>query len=1149
MHHSSSSSEVTSKEKRDGFGIPPPVTETGRGQAANTNTRSRRKSKLLQFAFLSAAVIATHLWWYKGATENSELLPSRPPHKHKKPLWGKAAEKAFLSVPNEESALAASRLFATKPHLAGSDGDLRTAKDFLKLLQTELGISTAADSGSELIFDAGSPQSRDATNSIPKTKKAKAWIDVYYPVMNTPLDRTLEVVDTKGKVVWKANVEEIADDADPASDYVEAVPAFHGLSASGDVQGTLIYANYGRKEDFDALIGKGVNLTGAVVICRYGAIFRGLKVKGAQELGAAGVLIYSDLRDDGMVTEENGYAAYPHGPARNINSVQRGSVQYLSKYPGDPTTPGYPAYENSTRTEGDNIPKIPSLPISAANAKKLMELAEEDGNEVHLVNHGDTKVTPIWNTMGVIPGHITDEVVAVGNHRDAQVLGATDPSSGTASVHEVIRGLGALLKTGWKPLRTILICSWDAEEYGLIGSTEWVEDFPQFIAKHVITYLNLGIVLLLTVSCLSSLADTSVSGSRLDISASPSLSHFLRRTALDLPHPTKPDLSLWDARSDTGPYTGDKLDFESRAISQESSMLADDIGITPLGSGSDYTAFLQMLGIASTTWKFTSAPGDAAYHYHSIFDSQRWQEVYADPGFHRHVAAAKYLGLKILRLSTAIVLPLNTTHYSYELGRYLDGIESMALDSNIAVDFSPLRKAITVLQAASRSLDFEKTAAEEDLRRIVRKWVKHRRATRRKLRKVYCRLKKIFGRKCHHKKHSDSDGGLDSLDVDILTGFAIHMGSDISEFNQALVRPRFPLEQLRKAVQRIRAVNEKLVGFEKGFISTDGIPDREWYKHLVIAPGKWLEGYGATPMPALAEAVQYEQNATLVQYEMGRLVELIDELVDNIRVAVDRPAFFGLERWNGPICNTIDQPDGKVVNLRDLLGVGICEVRRAFTFSKGRIDKFENMLPAGVPLYPEPFYVLVGQECPKKERGCGTREMQREDRELEETMGTLNFLHSYMTAIALKAEKNCCGKPWHPSCAIFRFPNNVYLFLAKYVPMFNTTSSKGGDIARSGSSILCQIKSYWLLSQYAFRRDRYFRPGKTLYVPKIDKATEGRMELLRIYDEADLESLPSGVWGIKEPESLRDGQARMSGKNQIIGFIGELIIYQLKTLV
>lgn len=214
----------------------------------------------------------------------------------------------YRSVPNTASAIAASRQFATTPHLAGSDNDLQTAKDFLAVLQNNLGIQIPLE---EAIFPAGTVKSRDATLQIPHLDAPTAWIDTYYPVMNTPLDRAVRILGEDGKFVWQAQLEEYSDETDPeAAKYYTAVPTFHGLSKDGDVTGQLVDANYGLKEDYDTLAAAGVNFTGKIVLARYGGNFRGLKVKGAQELGAAGILIYSDPRDDGAVTEENGYVAY-----------------------------------------------------------------------------------------------------------------------------------------------------------------------------------------------------------------------------------------------------------------------------------------------------------------------------------------------------------------------------------------------------------------------------------------------------------------------------------------------------------------------------------------------------------------------------------------------------------------------------------------------------------------------------------------------------------------------------------------------------------------------------------------------------------------------------------------------------------------------
>ncbi|KAI0638348.1 Zn-dependent exopeptidase [Trametes polyzona] len=841
--------------------------------------------------------------WLADAFADSWTFVDHHP-RGRKVLFGKKAEKKFLTVPNAESAIAASRQYATKPHMAGTPGDLETAKDFLKLLQTEIGA--VAPAGSALpIYSAGTPESRNATLGITKLKAPVAWIDTYYPIMNTPLDHSLEILDEDGNAVWTAALEEVADSTDPeAGKYYDAITTWHGLSRGGSAKGKLVYANYGRKEDFDDLVAKGVNLNGSIVIARYGGNFRGLKVKGAQEHGAVACLIYSDPRDDGTVTAENGYAPYPHGPARNPNSVQRGSTQFLSIYPGDPTTPGYPSYENSTRTNGTNIPSIPSLPLSWANAQKLLQEIGENGQNrtISLVNNVDDKVIPIWNTMGVIPGHIKDEVVIIGNHRDAWVMGAADPSSGTSSIHEVIRGLGELLRNGWTPLRTIVIASWDAEEYGLIGSTEWGEDFADWIDQHVVAYFNL---------------DSSVSGSRFRALATPSLAHFVRGIAEEIEHPTKPGKTLWDATKDSGVLTGDHIDAESLVAYEESeaSAAVDATGVGLLGSGSDFTVFVQRAGVASNNIGFQSTLQDPVYHYHSVFDSERWMEMYGDPGFGRHVAIAKHLGLQTVRLADSIVLPINTTHHAIELGHYLDRVESIASSSSLDVDFTGLRHAIHHLQKASAKLDREKAKAEKRLRKLLRR-LALRHLFRRNIRKNFCRLRTLLGLECPgqpeldalasssaeaaaqagHAEKAFECSAMSRAGGQGKTGFlpfkprigrapawAREQREERQRRAEGVVKPSFPVKRLKKAVQRVRAANQKLKAFERGFIHEDGIKDREWYRNLDVAPGKWL-GYGATTFPALTEAFTIEKNATIAQYEAKRLQKLIEKIAHEIKV-------------------------------------------------------------------------------------------------------------------------------------------------------------------------------------------------------------------------------------------------------------------------
>ncbi|KAG1736384.1 Zn-dependent exopeptidase [Suillus occidentalis] len=766
----------------------------------------------------------------------------------------KRIEEGYLAVPSTESALAASRDYATHPHLAGAVEDFQDAKDILVLFQSEFGIPTP---DTEPIYPAGSPESREATLSTSsKLSKPAAWVDIYYPVMNTGNadGMVVELLGESDQSIWKADLLEDGDPRDEtAAKYKHSVPPFHGFSAAGEAVGQLVYANYGTHDDYEKLVAAGVDLTGKIVLARYGANFRGLKVQGAEARGAVGVLIYSDPRDDGSVIVENGYEPYPAGPARNPTSIQRGSVMYLSVYAGDPTTPGYPAYENATRVNETNIPNIPSLPLSWANAKRLFE--EELGGvpegtklngrvgsrKVRMVNDVDTKVTPIWNTMAAIPGHIKDEVVLLGCHRDAWVMGAADPTSGTVSLHEVVRGLGALYKRGWKPLRTIVIASWDAEEYGLIGSTEWGEDFADWIQEHVVSYVNV---------------DVSVSGSRWETSASPSLAHLIQRSAQDVPHPTDARKTLWDAHFDVGPYEG-PMDAEFAR------MWDTKTSNEPRNWPS---------GIGNSDQGFGGTPTDAPYHYHSIYDSQMWQEVYADPGFYKHVAVAQHLGLLTLRLTDSIILPLNTTQYALELDSYVDTVIESTYREEILPDLFPLRRAIAKLQDASFKLDEEKVSAEKAFLKALKKIgrVRDPRIVRRIIQWI--------------KEHL----GIGAQEVQDLKFGAFKWMSSVTEsrFSEMDIwksRGKGPLYDFVRAAKRVRVANQKLVAFERGFLSEDGIKDREWYRHLGVAPGKHL-GYAPTTLPGLTEAIVYEEDRELAEHEAARLTTLIENLADFLEV-------------------------------------------------------------------------------------------------------------------------------------------------------------------------------------------------------------------------------------------------------------------------
>lgn len=325
------------------------------------------------------------------------------------------------------------------------------------------------------------------------------------------------------KVSFEATLREDVLDEDPTTQLEESIPTFHGYSASGNVTGSFVYVNYGTYLDYEDLLNANVSLEGKIAVARYGGIFRGLKVKRAQELGMIGCVLFTDPGDDGEMTEANGYDTYPNGPARHPSSVQRGSVQFLSVAPGDPTTPGYPSKPGVPRAPVDGaIPSIPSLPISFVEALPILKALNgvgpsakdfgkywtrntglgykgveynigpsADNVVLNLVNEQEYVTTDQWDVIGIINGTIPDEVIVIGNHRDAWIAGgAGDPNSGSAVLNEVIRSFGQALEKGWKPLRTIVFASWDGEEYGLVGSTEWVEEYLPWLTVANVAYVK-----------------------------------------------------------------------------------------------------------------------------------------------------------------------------------------------------------------------------------------------------------------------------------------------------------------------------------------------------------------------------------------------------------------------------------------------------------------------------------------------------------------------------------------------------------------------------------------------------------------------------------------------------------------------------------
>jgi N-acetylated-alpha-linked acidic dipeptidase len=541
-----------------------------------------------------------------------------------------AIEEKFLAVPNAKLAGEALKALTAEPHIASSPEDHKTAEYVAEKFR-------AAGLDTEIV--------------------------PYRVLMNQPKVVKVEAFDSGGKPLMSGPTPEHVGN-DPFENDPRVVMPFNGSSGSGDVTGEVVYANYGRLEDYDELAKQHIDLHGKIVLVRYGANFRGVKVYIAEQRGAAGVLIYSDPQDDGYYKGD----MYPLGPWRPETGVQRGSVQYLFKYPGDPETPGVastPDLPDAERIKPEgNQPHIISIPLSYHDAAPILQSMKgpgvpqgwqgalpfryhlgPGGVRVHLVSQQDYERRTIWDVVGKVKGtESPEDWVVVGNHRDAWVYGAVDPNSGTASMLEAVHGVGALLKTGWKPKRSIVFCSWDAEEEGLIGSTEWVEQHAQQL-RNAVAYFNV---------------DVAVAGPDFSASAVPSLKDFMREIAKSVPSPMGDTVyQEWRANRDG---------VNQHRASNAPPSSREEVHVSDLGSGSDFTPFLQHEGVPSTD----IGSGGPYGVYHSVFDNYAWFVMNADPHFVYLQQMARVLGLEALRMADTDVLPYDYEEYAREVKAYIE---------------------------------------------------------------------------------------------------------------------------------------------------------------------------------------------------------------------------------------------------------------------------------------------------------------------------------------------------------------------------------------------------------------------------------------------------------------------------------------------
>jgi len=677
----------------------------------------------------------------------------------------------------------------------------------------------------------GSPYDKENAEWILSKFKEWGWdaqIETYNVLFPTPKERIVEMV---APVTFKATLEEPAIAVDPTSNQkAEQLPSYNAYSIDGDVTAPLVYVNYGRPQDYDELDRRGISVRGAIVIARYGASWRGIKPKVAAEHGAVGCLIYSDPRDDGYFAGD----VFPDGPMRNKNGVQRGSVADMPLYPGDPLTPGIAATADAKRLELKDTPtitKIPVLPISYGDAQPLLvalkgPVSPQDWRgalpityhigpgpaRVHLRVASNFDLKPIYDVIARIQGSTyPDQWVIRGNHHDAWVNGAADPVSGTAPLLEEARAFGELIKQGWRPKRTIIYTVWDAEEPMLLGSTEWVEQHDPELKQKAAIYIN---------------SDGNGRGF-FNASGSHTLEKFINGVAKDIEDP-ETKLTAWKRLQASRIANGSA---ESRAEARSRA----DLRISALGSGSDYSPFLQHSGIASLNIGFSGFDEDGIYH--SIYDDFYHFIHFQDSDFVYGRALAQAAGTAVIRFAEADLLPYDFTDLADTVQTYIKELQAL------------LKQEQDRLKEQNLEIEEGVFAAVNDIRRPM----------------IAPKVEQVPP----------------AINFAPLENASTSLAKAADRYRKAADAARPKLA----GAASLGAINARLIQSERQFTDPSGLPKRPWYQHLLYAPG-FYTGYAVKTMPGVREAIEQKEYAD-AESEVGRIAKALDRETALINATAD----------------------------------------------------------------------------------------------------------------------------------------------------------------------------------------------------------------------------------------------------------------------
>ena len=750
------------------------------------------RKRIVPLLPLGALVLAMGLWTGAGAAAPEPLdgFSTGGSEAQRK------LEAAFRALPQPENLRQYMQRLSAHPHHVGSPYDKENA-DWILARFKEWGFEAAIES-----------------------------FDVLFP---TPKTRVLEMLEP---VRFTAALQETNLAVDPTSGQVaEQLPTYNAYSPDGDVTGPLVYVNYGLPDDYRELQRLGVSAKGAIVIAKYGKSWRGVKPKVAAEHGAIGCLLYSDPKDDGYFVDE----VFPDGPMRNSTGVQRGSVMdFPSASPGDPLTPGYGAVAGAKRLspkEAPSIARIPTLPLSSGDAQPL--LAQLKGPvapgawrgalprtyhlgpgpaRVHLKLEFNWDLKPLYNVIARLAGSpSSDEWVLRGNHHDGWVNGADDPISGQVCLLEEARALGQLAQQGWKPRRTIIYCAWDGEEPGLIGSTEWVETHADELRAHAVAYIN---------------SDSNGRGC-LDLSGSHILEHLANAVAREIEDP-ETKATLWKRgfalKTARAANADERRELRARA----------DLHLEAPGSGSDYTAFIDFLGVPILDLGF-EGEGSSSGIYHSIYDDFYWYTHYSDTDFAYGRALAQVIGTTVLRLADAEVIPFEFTGLADTVRKYNEDLLGL------------LRHKQEEIEERNRQLEEGVFELASDPR--------------------------------HPTAPPEAEAVPPELNFAPLQNAAKALAASAKAYQQAVAKaqPNFGNPALASAA---RELNQVLLHAERRLTDPAGLPRRPWFKHLLYAPGVY-SGYDVKTMPGVREGIEL-RHYDEAEKEIARLAKALDALTAQI---------------------------------------------------------------------------------------------------------------------------------------------------------------------------------------------------------------------------------------------------------------------------